>query len=149
MNGKSIPADRDQLAHTLFTDKLKARLRVLITEDLIEEHRRQPLGQHGDALERVLNFFRTPPRYALYSSKPCREYRVIKLPIVGGRPPHPIDDEIYTDENEAMHAGGGGGILEAHRRLVEGRVSAIDKAYITGYCDRLSVQAGRGLSASC
>ena len=104
MNGKSIPADRDQLAHTLFTDKLKKRLRVLITEDLIEEHRRKPLGQHDDALERVLNYFRTPPRYALYSSKPCREYRVIKLPIVGGRPPHPVDDEIYTDENEAMHA---------------------------------------------
>ena len=104
MNGKSIPADRDQLARTRFTDKLKARLRMLITEDLIEEHRRQPLGQHGDALERVLNFFRTPPRYALYSSKPCHEYRVIKLPIVGGRPPHAVDDEIYTDENEAMHA---------------------------------------------
>jgi branched-chain amino acid transport system permease protein len=104
MSSSPLPADRQHLVYARYTTKLKAQLRSLITEDLIDEHRRQPLGQHSDGLERVLNFFRRPPSYGLYSRVPLKEYVVIRLPIAAGADPEPIDDIVYSDENAAMHA---------------------------------------------
>ena len=89
MNAERLPADRQELVHARFTAKLRRELRALITEDLIDEHRRQPFGQHSDALERVLNFLRRPPHYGLYARKPCREYQIVRLPIAPGAMPKP------------------------------------------------------------
>ena len=104
MSQAPLPADRQQLAYARFIEKLTADLRRLVTEDLIEEYRRKPLGQHSNNLERVLNLFRRTPSYALYSRTPCREYQVIRIPITAGAPPTPIDDVVYTDQNAALHA---------------------------------------------
>ena len=104
MSHTALPADRQLLAYARFNAELKAQLRALVTADLIEEHRRRPLGQHSDALMRLLNVFRSAPAYALYSRTPCREFQVIRLPVTAGAQPTPIDDIIYTDQNEALHA---------------------------------------------
>lgn len=37
--------------------RMRAWLRPLITPELVAEHRRTPLGQHSDNLQRVLNYF--------------------------------------------------------------------------------------------
>lgn len=104
MSNTAPPADRQLLAYARFMDELKAQLRSVVTEDLIEEHRRRPLGQHSDGLMRLLNLFRRAPAYALYSRTPCREYQVIRLPVLEGAEPQALDDIIYTDQNEALHA---------------------------------------------
>ena len=104
MSNTALPADRQLLAYARFTEELKAQMRPLISEDLIEEHRRQPLGQHSDTLMRLLNMFRRVPAYALYSRTPCREFQVIRLPVQEGSEPSPIDDIVYTSQNEALHA---------------------------------------------
>ncbi len=104
MSTASLPADRQNIVYQRFTQEMKARIRALVTEDLIDEHRRQPLGQHSDALERVLNFLRRPPSYGLYARVPCREFQLIRLPITAGAPPAPLDDTVYTDEHSALHA---------------------------------------------
>ncbi|MDT0634837.1 hypothetical protein [Spectribacter hydrogenoxidans] len=104
MAATKLPADRQLLVLHRFDARLREQVKDLIDDDLIEEHRRQPLGQHSDALERVLNYFRRPPRFGLYVRKPCREFQVIALPVTPGEPPQPIDDTVYTDENEAYHA---------------------------------------------
>ena len=104
MSNTALPADRQLLAYARFTEELKVQMRPLITEDLIEEHRRQPLGQHSDTLMRLLNMFRRAPAYALYSRTPCLEFQVIRLPVPEGSEPTPIDDIVYTDQNEALHA---------------------------------------------
>ena len=104
MSNTALPADRQLLAYVRFTEELTARMRPLISEDLIEEHRRQPLGQHSDTLMRLLNIFRRIPAYALYSRTPCREFQVIRLPVQEGSQPTPIDDVVYTNQNEALHA---------------------------------------------
>lgn len=100
----ALPADRQLLCLERFNAELVAELQGLISEDLIDEHRRSPLGRHSDALERVLNFIHKAPSFALYSRVPCREFQVIRLPVVPGERPTPIDDIVYTDENEALHA---------------------------------------------
>lgn len=96
--------DRQPQIYARFTAGLATQIAALITPELIEEHRRVPLGRQSDALARVLNFFRRPPRYGLYSPVPMREWRLIRLPIVPGSPPEPIDDVVYTNEAEATHA---------------------------------------------
>lgn len=96
--------DKQHQAYALFNARLKSEIRALVTPALIEEHRRKPLGRHSDELERVLNFFRRPPAYALYSRVPMREWQLIRLPIAAGSPPAPLDATVYRDEAEAMHA---------------------------------------------
>ncbi len=104
MTNALLPADRQLIVYERFTARLRKELRGLVSEDLIDEHRRKPLGQHSDGLERVLNFFRRPPSYGLYARVPCREWQVVRLPVDPGSDPQPADSTVYTDENEAMHA---------------------------------------------
>jgi branched-chain amino acid transport system permease protein len=41
--------------------RMRASLRPLITAQLVAEHRAVPLGQHSDALQRVLNYLGSLP----------------------------------------------------------------------------------------
>jgi hypothetical protein len=41
--------------------RMLAFLRPLITPEIVDEHRRSPLGQHSDALQRVLNYVGSLP----------------------------------------------------------------------------------------
>jgi branched-chain amino acid transport system permease protein len=100
----SLPADRQLLCLELFNKRLREDLLALISEDLIDEHRLKPLGRHSDPLERILNFIHRAPSFALYSRTPCREYQIVHLPVVPGERPQTINDIIYSDENEALHA---------------------------------------------
>lgn len=96
--------DKQHQVYALFNQRLKAEIKLLIAPALIEEHRQQPLGRHSDALERVLNFFRRPPRYAIYSRVPMREWQLIRMPLVPGAPPSPVDETVYRSEAAAIHA---------------------------------------------
>ncbi|MEM7542133.1 MAG: hypothetical protein AAF384_11205 [Pseudomonadota bacterium] len=103
MTNLPTPTDRQRLVMERFKRRLLEDLRPLITEDLIAEHHAQPLGQHSDALERVLNFLRSPPYYGLYAKRSCREYQIIHLPVDAEAGPQVVSDQIYTDKDEAMH----------------------------------------------
>ncbi len=79
----------------------------MITDELIAEHERQPLGQHSDALERVLNYFRRQPipdKYAIVCTVPDREWRICRLSGRRGVGPALIDDEVFNSEEKAHHA---------------------------------------------
>ena len=47
---------------------------------------------------------RRPPKFGLYSRRACREFQVIALPVTPGEPPEPVDEAVYYDKNEALHA---------------------------------------------
>jgi branched-chain amino acid transport system permease protein len=51
----------DAVVGERFHAKLRTSLRPLITADLVAEHRRLPLGQHSEPLQRVLNYFGALP----------------------------------------------------------------------------------------
>ena len=79
----------------------------MVTPELIEEHRVKPLGQHSDSLERVLNYFRRAGgenKYVLYEISPGIEYKVVATTGIRGLLPRDVDDVVYTDKNEALHA---------------------------------------------
>ena len=99
--------DRDMQVYEDFDAKLRDRIRSLITDELIAEHERSPLGQHSDTLQRVLQFFRQRPvegKYLIVATRPWEEYRIAVLSGRRGDPARFLDDEPpYPSEEAAMH----------------------------------------------
>lgn len=82
------------------------RVRDLIDEALIEEHRRAPRGLHSDRLTRVLRYFRSrpiPDKEIVLEVQPWREYRIGLLSGVPGQAAVPLDPP-YATYDEALHA---------------------------------------------
>ncbi len=100
--------DKQELYYRRFNKRLRERLKTLITPELIEEHRRDPLGHHSDALARVLNYFRRgemADKYIINRMQPeIERFRIMALSGTRGMPPRVVDDREYTDINEAFHA---------------------------------------------
>lgn len=95
----------DHLA--VFDARMRAHLRTLVSPDVIEEHRRKPMGLHSDALSRLLNYFRRgglAGKYGLLKTDPdCEEYRIV---IFSGRrgAPSEIDmSETFGSRDEGYH----------------------------------------------
>lgn len=110
--------DRDIIVRDRFDDLRREFLRTLVTPEVIEEHRRSPLGQHSERLERLLIYFRQRPleqRYAVRAIEPFRRYQVVRVSGCREVPPSVVDDAIYTSANEACH----GVFLRCIRDLLE------------------------------
>jgi len=102
-------ADKQLVYRRLFDKRLRDGLKRSVTPELIAEHRAKPLGQHSDALDRLLNYFRReemPDKYAILRVGPLTacSYRVIALSGRAGHPPRVVDDKLYPTLNEAYHA---------------------------------------------
>ena len=101
-------ADKQEIYFRRFQKRLRDRLKALITPELIEEHRRSPLGQHSDSLSRVLNHFRrgeVADKYAIMRQpEQFHAYKIVAFSGVRGAPPRLVDDRVYGDINEAYHA---------------------------------------------
>lgn len=100
--------DKQAIYYRRFDKRLRDRLKALITPELIEEHRLKPLGQHSDALSRVLNYFRrgeVADKYAIMrQTGQFHAYKIVAFSGVRGAPPRLVDDRVYNDINEAYHA---------------------------------------------
>ena len=104
------PADLEQrdgnsVYRDLFDSMTRQYLKKIVTDDLIEEHRRKPTGRHSEALERVLAYFRRLPlghQYALQSG-PDDGYRIVALSTARRGRPHPVDDAHYPTLDAAYH----------------------------------------------
>ncbi len=110
--------DRDIAVRDRFDDFRRDFLRTLVTPEVIEEHRRSPLGQHSEQLERLLIYFRQRPldeRYAIKALEPFRKYQVVRLSGHRGTPPHAADEAVYASANGACH----GLFLHCIRDLLE------------------------------
>ena len=83
-------------------------MKSLITDELLEEHQKKPLGQHSDALDRVLNYFRRgemADKYAIMRQpEGFHHYKIVAFSGNRGAPPRMVDDKVYTDLNQAYHA---------------------------------------------
>jgi len=100
--------DKQAIYYRRFDKRLRDHLKTLISPALIEEHRRQPLGQHSDGLARLLNYFRrgdVADKYAIIrQSGQFHAYKIVAFSGVRGAPPRLVDDRVYTDLDEAYHA---------------------------------------------
>jgi hypothetical protein len=92
-----------------FDRALRAELRALATEEVIAEHRANPLGARGpqsEPLRRLLNYFRRLPqagKHVVVAVEPWREYRLGVLSATRGEPPRLLDGPVFATEEEALH----------------------------------------------
>lgn len=90
-----------------FDRRIRAKIRPLITAELVEEYRRNPHGRQSDELMRVLNYFRKASirgKYALLTVEPFRRFRIMKLTGRRDEAPLPVSEKIYESEAEADFA---------------------------------------------
>lgn len=108
MQYPQVIRDRQADYIRIFEERLARRLAATITAEMIEEHRQKPLGQHTDALERVLNFFRRgglAGKIGIFQPDPARTvYRLIRFPGVRGGSATMIEGEPINSLTEAYHA---------------------------------------------
>ncbi|MCK1722420.1 branched-chain amino acid ABC transporter permease [Bradyrhizobium sp. 141] len=88
-------------------DKMQREfLKTLVKPEVIEEHRRAPQGQHSEALERLLIYFRNQPqpdKYAITALQSINGFRIVALSGHRGVAPRVVEDKIYRSPAEAYH----------------------------------------------
>jgi branched-chain amino acid transport system permease protein len=102
----SAAVDKQLQVYEHWDAQQRRRLRALVTSELIEEHRAKPLGQHSEALQRVLQYFRRQPqagKYIAVMTRPWNEYKIGVLSGVRGQPATILDDEIFPSEEAVLH----------------------------------------------
>jgi branched-chain amino acid transport system permease protein len=98
--------DRDVVARRHFDAKQTQYLKTLVCDEVIEEHRARPLGQHSEPLERLLIHFRSMPmadKYAIKRDTTSSTFRIVALSGVRGTAPRLVDDVEYASVADAHH----------------------------------------------
>ena len=107
MSVEAAMSDKSAVAFRRFDERTRDAIRLLITKKVIAEHKRTPLGDHSDALARVLNYLRRGPSttaLVIVCTKPFQQWRIARLSGERGKAPTFIDDQVYKSEAKAMHA---------------------------------------------
>lgn len=91
-----------------FDKRIRERLRALVSEEIIEEHRRKPVGQHSDVLERLLNYFRRGAlkgKLGLFQADPnVPSYQIVRFSGSPAIPPVVEGNEVFDSLDAAYHA---------------------------------------------
>lgn len=98
--------DKDLIYYQRFDKLQRDFLKTLVSPEVIEEHCRQPLGQHSEALERLLLYFRRHPqadKYAIEVLEPFKAYRIVALSGHRGVAPHDVEEKTYASPAAAYH----------------------------------------------
>lgn len=98
--------DKDYLYHRRFDKMQRDYLKTLVCEEIIDEHRSKPLGQHSEALERLLLYFRRVPqndKYAIKRDDSANTFKIVAFSGVRGMSPRLVEDKEYPTMEEAYH----------------------------------------------
>lgn len=96
--------NKDEVYFRRFDKLQREYLKTIISPELIEEFKARPTGQHSEALERLLNYFRRQPqndKYAVMVVEQFKAYRIVALSGVRGVAPRLVEDKIYPSIEEA------------------------------------------------
>jgi branched-chain amino acid transport system permease protein len=96
--------NKDEVYFRRFDKMQREYLKSIISPELIEEFKARPVGQHSEALERLLNYFRRQPqndKYAVMVVEQFKAYRIVALSGVRGVAPRLVEDKIYPSIEEA------------------------------------------------
>lgn len=99
--------DKEEIYKRRFDKMQREFLKTLVCDDVINEHKNKPLGQHSEALERILYYFRRAgmvDKYVVKCEEPFTKYKIMALSGVRGRSPRLVEDKIYYTVEAAYHA---------------------------------------------
>jgi len=97
-------SDKDELAFRRYDKNQRDFLKTLVTDEVITEFKNKPLGQHSEALERLLTYFRRQPmvdKYAIKCVEPFKAYQIVALSGIPGVAPRLVEDKVYPNREEA------------------------------------------------
>jgi hypothetical protein len=101
------PLTADALAASdLDAQIFERQIKPLITADVIDEHRRTPIGFHSLELERILVYLRRQPqtgKYVIVCTQRDAEWAIGELSGVRGTGPRVVGDERYPSLEAAEH----------------------------------------------
>ncbi|RST77304.1 inner-membrane translocator [Siminovitchia acidinfaciens] len=88
---------------------LENNIKPLVTEELIEEHRRTPVGKHSAHLLKVLNYLRRhheeiEGKYLIINLEPHKKWCLGRHPGGRGVQYEVFDDETFDSREAAEHA---------------------------------------------
>jgi branched-chain amino acid transport system permease protein len=98
--------DRDATYFDLFRKKQREYLRTVIDDELLEEHRKNPRGQHSEPLERLLHYFRTAPhkdKYVIRRGAKSGRFRIAQLTGEKDAPIREVSSTEYKTLGEIYH----------------------------------------------
>ncbi len=111
------PRLRDRTAEAVAARRreIERGLAELVTPELVEEHRRQPVGRHSPALAWVLAYFRQAPtdgKLVVHARRPDDAsagpgplpFSLLRLSGRPGVPHEPAAGEGFATEHDALHA---------------------------------------------
>ena len=99
--------DKDAIYFRRFDKMHREYLKTLVSDEVIAEFNAKPLGQHSEALERLLNYFRRAPqvdKYAVMVVEPFKAYKVVALSGHRGVAPRLVEDKTYPTIEDAHRA---------------------------------------------
>lgn len=105
--------DKDGIYFHRFDKMQRDFLKTLVSDEVTEEFKAKPLGQHSEALGRLLNYFRRQQqtdKYAVMVIEPFKAYRIVALSGQRGVAPRLVDEKVYPT------------VEDAHRGVFERRV---------------------------
>lgn len=98
------PVDKDHVCRAAFDRITRSYLCQLVSDDLIEEHRRRPSGRHSEALGRILAYFRRlPPEHQYLLRRVGGGYRIVRMAVVRNGPTDWVGDQVFATVEAGYH----------------------------------------------
>ena len=98
--------DKD-IVYRQYYDKMQSDyLKTLICDEVMEEYKNNPRGQHSEPLSRLLHFFSSAPqkgKYALMRDEQTQTFKIIALSGKRGEPPRFVEDKEYKTIEDAYY----------------------------------------------
>ena len=107
----ALPADADEHVREMWDRMTRSYLLSVLSNDIIEEHRRSPTGHHSEPLARLLAWCQRRPLPEQYAVKAEADgsFRLVSMTGRRGVPPTYIGESRFASLEEARH-----GVLLQH-----------------------------------
>lgn len=107
----ALPVDADEHVREMWDRMTRSYLLSVLSNDIIEEHRRSPTGHHSEPLARLLAWCQRRPLPEQYAVKAEADgsFRIVSMTGRRGVPPTYIGESRFASLEEARH-----GVLLQH-----------------------------------
>ena len=114
----AVRRDSDLDVRDMFDRMTRSYLLTVLSDDLIEEHRRNPVGHHSEALTRLLAWCQRRPLQQQYAVKADADgtYRIVSMTGRRGARPVYVGEARFASLDQARH-----GVLLRHISDLTGR----------------------------
>jgi branched-chain amino acid transport system permease protein len=98
--------EKDEIYRKHFVKMQAEVFKSLVSDEVIEEHKKTPLGQHSETLESLLLYFRharTENKYAIKSDELSTTFKIVECTGMRKLSPHVVEDKEYETIEAACH----------------------------------------------